>query len=78
MIGFCHWWQLADIKPHLRQCCQSVVQVITGGCMYHYRNPKCMFNKCIVFGGEDSVEHFLKFCMGINDQRIALMTSVNI
>ncbi len=25
-----------------------------------------------------SVEHFLEFCMGINDQRVALMTSVNI
>ncbi len=46
--------------------------------MYHYRNPKCMFNKCISCGGEDSVEHFLEFCMGINDQRVALMTSVNI
>ncbi len=30
MIGLCHWWQLADSKPHLRQCCQSVVQAITG------------------------------------------------
>ncbi len=47
----CHWWQLADSKPHLRQCCQSVVQAITGGCLYHYRNPKCMFNKGILCGG---------------------------
>ncbi len=37
-----------------------------------------MFNKCILCGGEDSVEHFLEFCMGNNDQRVALMTSVNI
>ncbi len=37
-----------------------------------------MFNKCILCGGEDSMEHFLKFCMRINDQRVALMTSVNI
>ncbi len=33
---------------------------------------------CILCGGEDSVEHALEFCMGINDQRVALMTSVNI
>ncbi len=25
-----------------------------------------------------SVEHFSEFCMGINDKRVALMTSVNI
>ncbi len=37
-----------------------------------------MFNKCILCGCEDSAEHFLEFCMGINDQRVALMTSVNI
>ncbi len=37
-----------------------------------------MFNKCILCGGEYSVEHFLEFCMGTNDQRVALMTSVNI
>ncbi len=24
------------------------------------------------------MEHFLEFCMGINDQRVTLMTSVNI
>ncbi len=59
MIGLCHWWHLADNKPHLRQCCQSVVQAITGGCVYHYRNPKCIFNKCILCDGEDSVEHLL-------------------
>ncbi len=29
-IGLCHRWQLADSKPHLRQCCQAVVQAITG------------------------------------------------
>ncbi len=57
---------------------QSVVQAITGGCAYHYRNPKCMFNKGILCGGEDNVKHFLEFCMRINDQRVALMTSVNI
>ncbi len=64
MIWLCYWWQLADSKPHLRQCCQSVVQAITGGCVYHYRNPKCMFNKCILCGSEDSVEHFLSFVWG--------------
>ncbi len=38
-----------------------------------------MFNKCILCGGEDSVEHFLEFCMGINDQKVvASMISVNI
>ncbi len=52
MIGLCHWWQLADTKPHLRQCCQSVVQAITGGCVYHSRNPKVRFNKCILCCGE--------------------------
>ncbi len=57
---------------------QSVVQVITGGCMYHSRNPKVMFSQCILFGGEDGVEHILECCMGINVQRVALMTSVNI
>ncbi len=31
MIGLCHWWQLADSKLHIRQCCQSVDQAITGG-----------------------------------------------
>ncbi len=36
-----------------------------------------MFNKCILCDGEDSVEHLLQFCMGINDQRVALMTSLN-
>ncbi len=29
MIGLYQWWQLADSKPHLRQYCQSVVQIIT-------------------------------------------------
>ncbi len=41
-------------------------------------NPKCMFNKCILCGDEDSVEHFLECCMGINDQCVVLMTCVNI
>ncbi len=77
MIGLCHCWQLADSKQQLRQCSQSVVQVIRGGCEYHSRNSKVMFNKCILSGSEDSVDHFLEFCMGINDQRVALITSVN-
>ncbi len=63
MIGLCHWWQFADSKPHLRQYCQSVVKVITGGCMYHCRNPKVMFNKCILCGSEDSVDNILEFSM---------------
>ncbi len=46
--------------------------------MYHLRKPKFIFNKCILCGIEDSVEHILEFCMGINDQRVALVTSVNI
>ncbi len=46
--------------------------------MYHLRKPKFIFNKCILCGIEDSVEHILEFCMGIKDQRVALMTSVNI
>ncbi len=37
-----------------------------------------MFDKCILRGSEDCVEHFLEFCMDINDQRVALMTSLNI
>ncbi len=36
-----------------------------------------MFNKCILCGSEDSMEHFLEFCMDINDQSVALMTNVN-
>ncbi len=63
---------------YCKSCYQSVVQAITGSCVYHYRNPKCMFSKCILRGGEDSVEYFLEFCMVINDQTVALMTSVNI
>ncbi len=31
----------------------------------------------IQYGGEDSVEHFIEFCMDINDQRVELMTNVN-
>ncbi len=37
-----------------------------------------MFNKWTLCGCEDSVEHLLKVCMGTNDQRVPLMTSVNI
>ncbi len=31
MIGLCHWWWLADSKPHLRQCFPSVVQTLKVG-----------------------------------------------
>ncbi len=39
--------------------------------------PLGTYNKCILCGNEESSEHDLQFCTGINDQRAALMTSVN-
>ncbi len=29
----CLWWQLADSMPLVRQCCQSVIQIINGDCV---------------------------------------------
>ncbi len=76
----CVWWKLADIMPEIRKCCQSVVLVISGGCVrFHNDDNYVRGNICRMcdMRVKDSVEHFLCECTALSTGRMELLNEAS-
>lgn len=59
-ISLSLWWHLGESRPDMRDACQSVIIVITGGCVW-WSGKKG--NECkLCMNEKDSIEHFLCYC----------------
>ncbi len=64
------WWHLTNMREHIKDQCQVVIEIITGGCVWYEREKDGKNVVCKLCKRElDSVEHFLYSCtMFKNDE----------
>ncbi len=62
-IGLSIWWHLANIRENVKDQCQAVIEIITGGCVWYERGKDGKKGVCNLCKREpDSVEIFL-YCV---------------
>ncbi len=76
--GLCIWWRLAEHNPETLKSCRSVINVLTGGCVWFHKTSKDMSgNRCILceYNIRDSVYHFLCDCQALTYERLAVLNA---
>ncbi len=76
--SLCIWWRLADHNPDVLNSCRSVVNIVTGGCVwFNKRNPGVYGNRCSLceYNVKDSVCHFLYNCEALSGNRLAILNA---
>ncbi len=63
IMMFYLWWHLANMREHIKDQCQAVIEIITGGCIWYERGKDGKNVVCKLCKREpESVEHFLYSC----------------
>ncbi len=62
-IGLSIWLHLANLREYVKDQCQAIIEIITGGCVWYERGTDGKSVACKLCKRQpDSVEHFLNSC----------------